>query len=259
MADEKKNIWLSQDFLSRLLNYSGFIIIFTVTLCFIIIASWKSCSSSKELHPSVDIKEIKFVAVPKLEPDKYIIVSEQLFKELQITTDSINKNIKKFEEIKREVVAIQESNKDDMKFYLTVLGSIIAIVGFFGFKSINDTRESSIKFATDEAKSVAKMIATEEAKDAIKIQHQDWTNGLTELKKNYEDILTSLEPIGEMQTDLVNLRIKIERLQGLSKGNTSEKLDDVNEDNSPKDDDVAKIPDPETGIKDIDTEDKFAE
>ncbi len=254
MATEKKFTWFSQDFLSRLLNYAAFIIIFGVTICFIVIASWKSCKSSKVMHANSEIKRIEFVAIPKLESNKSVIVSAELFKELKATTDSINKNIKKFEEIKSEVVAIEERNKDDMKFYLTVLGSIIAIVGFFGFKSINDTRESSIKFATDEAKSVAKTIATEEAKDAIKIQHQDWTNSIAELKKNYDDILISLGPIGEMQTDLVGLRIKIERLEKLP--DPADATDETTEEkNTPAEE--TKTPDPETGIKDIDTEDKF--
>jgi hypothetical protein len=262
MAEEKKRFsWLTQDLLSVILNYSGFVIIFTVTICFIVIATMKSCSSPKELHPGSDIKKIQFVAVPKLKHGKSIVVSAELFKELQVTTDSINKSIKKFEEIKSEVVAIEERNKDDMKFYLTILGSIIAVVGFFGFKSINDTRESSIKFATDEAKLIAKKIAEEEAKDAIKVQHQDWTQSLATLTKNYEDILISLEPIGVIQTDLTKLHIRLKRVEGESTDEsvtveTSDVI--INDESIASEPVVPKAPDPEIGIKDIDTEDKFA-
>ncbi|MFY0482495.1 hypothetical protein ACI6PS_07800 [Flavobacterium sp. PLA-1-15] len=264
MADEKKNTWLSQDFLSRLLNYSGFVIIFTVILCFIIIASCKSCSSPKESHPGVDIKKIQFVAVPKLAPGKSVLVSENLFKELQVTTDSINKNIKKFEEIKQEIVAIEELNKDDMKFYLTVLGSIIAIVGFFGFKSIHDTRESSIKFATDEAKLTAKGIAMAEAKDAIKIEHQEWTTKIDTVTKNYDDIKTLLSTISDLETEITNLKIRVNDLEGEDDvAMDNEIVNDESTSNSGAEDlSISNSPeneDPDNNSEDIDPEDKFAD
>ncbi|SHH17307.1 hypothetical protein [Flavobacterium johnsoniae] len=265
MDEEKKeNSWFSQDLLSRLLNYSAFVIIFTVVICFIILTSLKSCSSS-EYKATEKIKEIKFVNVPKIEKGQQIVITGQLLKELKSSVDSLNYNIRKFEDIKSEIVKIEERNKDDMKFYLTILGSIIAVVGFFGFKSINDTRESSIKIATDEAKLTAKGIATAEAKDAIKIEHQDWSTKISTIEKNYDDLKTLLAPIGDLETKVTILKIRIDTLENNSPDkeiNESVMLEgDKTVDDQSKVEEISIKDDIDSdeNSDDLDSEDKFAD
>jgi len=190
-----------------------------------------------------------------------------MFQELKVKTDSLNYNIKKFEDIKIEIEQIEERNKDDMKFYLTILGSIIAVVGFFGFKSINDTRESSIKFATDEAKLTAKGIATAEAKDAIKVEHQEWTTKISTIEKNYDDLKTLLAPIGDLETLITNLKIRIDTLENKlpseAEGTEQERDDVVRPDDVAADSDLEtpkdQIINPDNDNEDLDSEDKFAD
>lgn len=217
---ERKVEWFSQDLLSRLLNYAGFLLIFFVCITFVSIATVRSCSGS-EISPNKNQKEIKFISVPKVPDGKNLVVSNEILIDLQNSVDSINLNIKKLNEIKSEIAIIEERNKDDMKFYLTILGAVFAIVGFFGFKSINDTRDSSIKLATDEARIAAKGIATAEAKDAIKIEHQTWTdnlsliqNSLAVVNGNYESLASLFGTIGDLQTEITDLKIRFNALEG---------------------------------------------
>ena len=75
----------------------------------------------------------------------------------------------KFKEFEEKIEKIEKKRTEDLKYYGTLLGFVFSIIGFFGFKSIHDTRQSAIERAVTEAKSEAVKEAREASKNEAKI------------------------------------------------------------------------------------------
>lgn len=70
----------------------------------------------------------------------------------------------KLNEFKNELKNSEKERNENMKYYSALVGFILAIVGFFGFKSIFDTRQAAIERAVFDAKKEAKDVASYESK-----------------------------------------------------------------------------------------------
>ena len=64
----------------------------------------------------------------------------------------------KLEEFENRQKESEKTRNENMKYYGTLFSLILSIVGFFGFKSIHDTRQSAIESVKLKAEEVAKKI-----------------------------------------------------------------------------------------------------
>lgn len=98
-----------------------------------------------------------------------VIFSENNKSNYKSKLEEIEKNISQLEKIKNEIRIKEEKRSDDLKYYSTLIGFILAIVGFFGFKSIHDTRLAAIEKAVNDAKNEAIKEAREASKNEAKV------------------------------------------------------------------------------------------
>lgn len=85
-----------------------------------------------------------------------------------IDDQTILVTLKKIQEVEKSIIQKEADFKDDARFLIVVVGSIFAVVGFFGFKSIFDTRQAAVEKAVIEAKESAKTKASEVAEKTAK-------------------------------------------------------------------------------------------
>jgi hypothetical protein len=103
--------------------------------------------------------------------------------------DSINLSkaldlkIKEFEE---KIKDSEKERNENLKYYATLIGFIFSIVGFFGFKSIHDTRQMALDAVKVKAEEVAKKAITEKISDLTKEHVEDFLN--KDGKKDIEEI-----------------------------------------------------------------------
>lgn len=104
-----------------------------------------------------DIKKNKYneINITLSEKDKTDI--NKLIIELQNKTTEI-------QNLKDSIEIDNKNASEKLKYYITLVGFILTIVGFFGFKSIHDTRQAAIERAVSEAKNEA----IKEAREASK-------------------------------------------------------------------------------------------
>lgn len=120
----------------------------------------------------------------------------------------------KFEQLEKKLEKIEQKKADDLKYYGTLLGFILSIVGFFGFKSIHDTRQAAIEKAVFDAKKEAKEEAKEEAKKTATLSVKEQIGVLVnEETKNYLDqnLITFIEKIeNDINSEFSDRILKIE-------------------------------------------------
>ena len=180
MSDEKKD----KNVLNSILEYGGALIILGIVILFIIIAFIRVCKhdDSKTYVDTLHISKIDYFEIPIKKKDTGLIVMDRkIIKELKSTTDSINSKIKEINKASIEANKIQKENSEDYRLYLTIIGSIFAIVGFFGFKSIHDTRQTAIESVKIKAEEVAKKVTDEKIKDYLR-EHVE-----SEIKDYFKD------------------------------------------------------------------------
>ncbi|APA00216.1 hypothetical protein [Flavobacterium commune] len=227
MAEDKKE---SKDWKKEILEWAGISIITVIILAIGITLFARSCSKIKNENVYIDtlhISKIKYFEISQKKIDtNYIALNKELINNLYVTTDSINSKIVKINKVSSDLKEIQKESTETFRFYLTVIGFIFAIVGFFGFKSIFDTRQAAIERAVFDAKNIAeskakeiaeiesKRISGEKAKEVaeeiaksesqkiakseIKIYFDDKFNGemttrLNEYYDNREERITNIE------------------------------------------------------------------
>jgi len=161
------------DFKSNFLEWGGiFIILITIAVVGLSLIT-KSCNKIKNENVYLDtiqVSKVNFFEISKKKLDTSdIALSKELLKSLNQRTDSINSKIEQINSVSSDLREIQKENVENFRFYLTLIGFIFAIVGFFGFKSIFDTRQGAIDRAIIEARDTAKIEAKEIAKIEAKI------------------------------------------------------------------------------------------
>lgn len=134
----------------------------------------KDCKETKEI--TLKIEEIKQVTkIPYLHGDKewdnklqkkYFIDGDLLDSLKKINT-SLNDKILNIKNIEESVKEMEARNSDFFKLFLALIGSIFAIVGFFGFKSINDTRQAAIDSVKIKADETLKTIMPEKISNYV--------------------------------------------------------------------------------------------
>jgi len=127
---------------------------------------------------SYSYKNIFEKTIIKTNHKEYILVSDSLnskftstdaIDEVKAINENLEKRIKELNELESRLNKIEDRNKTDFRLILTLLGSVFAIVGFFGFKSIFDTRQNAVDKAVYEGKKAAEKEAEKTAKETAKL------------------------------------------------------------------------------------------
>lgn len=139
---------------------ASIIILFGIWLC----RSIFEHTAKKEVQVNLSFQK-KAVSLPD---SSIIAVNKKFITDLNFLKDTLNLQIEKLQSLKKDINEGESRNSDLFKLLLALIGTVFAIVGFFGFKSINDAREAALKNAVAEAikaaESKAKEIADIEAK-----------------------------------------------------------------------------------------------
>jgi hypothetical protein len=116
----------------------------------------------------------------------------------------------KLKEFEDKIEKAEKKRTENLKYYGTLIGLILSIVGFFGFKSIHDTRQAAIEKsvfdAKKEAKTEASEVAKKTAKDTVKSEIGELTKNQT---INYLDnnLQTHLEKIEQKAYQNFHIRL----------------------------------------------------
>jgi cell division protein FtsB len=163
----KENKKKPSNCMGKALNIIAIAIITAVVFTLLISVISYSCNSTpKENFGSMnfmfDSTKVKNVDTT------IIIANSQLIKSLTTKFDSIKSEMHKIKEIKNEIEESKRKNEDYFKLILALIGSVFAIVGFFGFKSISDTRQATIDAAKIKAEDTAQKAAKDKAEESVK-------------------------------------------------------------------------------------------
>lgn len=184
---------------ANVLNASAFVLIVSVLIVFFVLIF-----SSREkdiINKSYNKIEFKLSNNIKLDSVK-----------LNAIVDS------KLKGFKEDIINNEKERNENMKYYGTLVGFIFSIVGFFGFKSIHDTRQMALDAVKVKAEEVAKKITSEKIQGYVnetvkdKIDEYFDSSGKQYVTKVVEQIAykeaniiaknTALEEFNNLKTDL---------------------------------------------------------
>ena len=138
---------------ANVLNASAFVLISSIIIAFFFFI-FSSINTERQVE-----KEIKIQFTPsnntKLDSVKFNNIIDL-----------------KLKEFKEDIKNSEKERNENMKFYSALVGFILSIVGFFGFKSIHDTRQSAIESVKIKAGSTRKVgfekVYSKSSGDAVK-------------------------------------------------------------------------------------------
>lgn len=144
---------------SNFLNVCGAVIILCVILIFFkwLMGSIAERNEKKDIQINFSFQEKK---IP-LRDSSIITINNRFITDLNLLKDTLNNQIEKLQSLKKDINEGESRNSDLFKLLLALIGTVFAIVGFFGFKSINDAREAALKTVLSEARTVAESKAKE--------------------------------------------------------------------------------------------------
>lgn len=144
-----------------------------------------------------------------------IIKIDSLLKEIKETSNKIQI---------RQLDLIQEKEGDSFfnKLYAAIVAIILAIAGFFGFKSTNDIRSRAVEEAKIESSRIAKEIAEQSAKEEFKTIFDEEYKGeiFEQATKASSEVLR--KEVGELEKTIYKLTKRIDKLE-----TTKEKLSEI--------------------------------
>lgn len=122
--------------------------------------------------------------------------------------------------LNRKIEEVQIDNSDTenkVKIVASIIAVIVAAVGFFGFKSLNDIREHTIKNSQIDAQQIAKEIAEETSKETLEYYRSTFEE-LKPLINSIESTLSSdiqftNKQINELTEDLAALLNRVQVLE----------------------------------------------
>lgn len=226
-------------YFGALLNIVALIIIISIIAFF-----FKNYTRNNENNPKTEQEKVSTVDTLNLQ----LKINLKDEKSILSLNSSLNTQINNLNKLKANIEKSDDVKKDDIKFYFSLIGFILAIVGFFGFKSIHDSKEIAIKNAADEAKLVSKTILNTETNKIISEKLQEFSEKNDEIQGDYEELKNSLETIAELQGIVTDLKIRIDYLE--------EKLKD-DEENVVISPDYPINPDGSVELEDFSDKDEF--
>ncbi|WP_312312799.1 hypothetical protein [Empedobacter brevis] len=250
-SDNKQNCnWLKENlnFCRKILDIAGIILVLITILSIITMLinyNWNTTNQNSNNNQTFLIQHDITSSQKKLKNH-----NEQDIKELKTIIDIANRSLKELKDKEIEIELKQKEKDDNLRLYITIIAIIFTSVGFFGFKSIFDTRQSAVDKAVSEAKEKAEKIAEKEANKiaeevsnkiaeevANKIAEEVAEKATKEEVKNYldnkldSDHLKILEQtlITPLENKLIELKNDIEKLNDAYKYSDNNRPDSIKE------------------------------
>ena len=146
---------------------------FTITVAiilFLIYGFQAFCDSHKQ-NQSQEMYEYIVTNAPSTSQFPNLLANKKTADSLITSLYVDNCNLKdSLKKIKARIKKIDFENvytENRIKIFASIISIIIAVVGFFGFKSISDIRDHSIKVAKFDADKIARDVAKNTAKDTL--------------------------------------------------------------------------------------------
>jgi hypothetical protein len=135
-----------------------------------------------------------------------IIKIDSLLKEIKETSNKIQN---------RQLDLIQEKENDNFfnKLYAAIVAIILAIAGFFGFKSTNDIRSRAVEEAKIESTKIAKDIAEQSAKEEFKTIFDEEYKGEVFEQATKASSKVLRKEVGELEKTIFKLTKRIDKLE----------------------------------------------
>ncbi len=197
---------------SVILNYCALAILVAI-ISFLIYTLFLFINKSENSHFNNSISfSLNEIHLKKID-STIISTNSKFIKEFNLRMDSLKSDIVELKDIKAKIEEAEKRNDDYFRLVFALIGSVFAIVGFFGFKSIHDTRENAIKNATDEAKKIAEQEAIKSSADIITKTEFEANKILLETKLDIQSIKLEhkslIETIEEMQKQISDTQMEI--------------------------------------------------
>lgn len=151
--------------LKNILEFGGAsIILFTIIYFFAV--AFLNLYEKSDVRESLAPIEVNFSHIETInDSSNFILFDKEIIRQYGTTLDSLNQTILQLNELNKQMKITQNENNEKLRFYLSILGIVFAIVGFFGFKSVYDSRAISIEKAGIEATNVADKTAARVSKE----------------------------------------------------------------------------------------------
>ncbi|MBS1535195.1 MAG: hypothetical protein JST78_08965 [Bacteroidetes bacterium] len=129
-----------------------------------------------------------------------------------VDKESLNEMLdEKFSEFEEDIQKSEKERNENMKYYGTIIGFILSIVGFFGFKSIHDTRQMALDAVKAKAEEVAKKATNEKISDLTKGHVEVFLNndGKRDIERIAETIASKKgSEVARNEMDMIKIDIK---------------------------------------------------
>lgn len=169
--------------------------------------------------------------------------------------NEIKKTSNKIQNRQLDLVKEKESDSFFNKLYAAIVAIILAIAGFFGFKSTNDIRVRAVEEAKFESAKTAKDIAEQSAKEEFKAIFDEEYKGevFEQATKASSEVLR--KEVGQLEKTISKLTKRIEKLETISKeadniGSGNNLSKDINENELDENQTQSRISDPENPFDD---------
>lgn len=167
-----------------------------------------------------------------------IIKIDSLLSEIKNTSNKIQD---------RQLDLIQEKESDSFfnKLYAAIVAIILAIAGFFGFKSTNDIRARAVEEAKLESTKIAEETAEKSAKEEFKTIFDEEYKGevFEQATKASSEVLR--KEVGQLEKTINKLNKRIEKLEA-----KQNEIEDIAADNTVSDEDQIEDNGAEDNIND---------
>lgn len=136
-------------------------------ICVLLLICFKFSFASSSLNSETIKPEIAEIRINNLDSTS-LLINKPFIDTLNLKIKDFNSKIEALDNVKQEITQQQEKNENFYKLFLALISTVFAIVGFFGFKSIYDTRQLAVDKAISEAKKEAIIVAKSEAEKEAK-------------------------------------------------------------------------------------------
>lgn len=143
---------------SKLLNIIGALLILIIVILFIF---WIVYGVTHQRYSKINEIKINLILTDTNKNNNSQQLLLETRKQIGVINDSLNSHLNTLNSLSKSIDDNEQRNNDLFKLFIALIGVVFAIVGFFGFKSINDVRETALKNAVNEAQNTASTKAKE--------------------------------------------------------------------------------------------------
>jgi cysteinyl-tRNA synthetase len=222
---------MEKEQLNKVVYFTNIVSVLVVASCVIaiIMIGYNLVSSEvnvKKVDVNVNYKlEIDSTFTKESVKNPLFNFNEKITKNNEKIYREINKLINRFEEENKELLRQKQEQSKFVSLSSAILGILLAIAGFFGFKSIKEMKKDSIETSKETSEKTAEVVAKETAKTTAAITAEEVAK--SEMREKYANINDEIRDtvlaevkvfidkknianIDDLKTELDNLKAQID-------------------------------------------------